>query len=297
MNTAVEKQKAMPALAISENELIGVLQDSVYPGAKLESIKMVIAVCRAAGKDPLKKPYHIVPMSVATGAKDSQGYDIKKMRDVIMPGINDYRTDAARTGQHAGTSEPEFGADITEVLDGLSMTYPKWCKVTVKRKLASGEIVEFIATELWKENYATKSNKSDAPNAMWKRRPYAQIAKCAEAQALRKGFPEVGSQPTADEMEGKEIDVTPNVVYEKPEPTYYTDEEFIANENGWKKVIANGKTPDRFIAFIKSKGKLFTADQKMEILSWDKKPVVIEGEATEVDQFLADMAQAESEKQ
>ena len=203
---AVVTRNTVPALAMSEGELMSVLQSSVYPGAKPESIKLVINVCRASGKDPLKKPYHIVPMQVSTGEKDDQGWDKKVWRDVVMPGINDYRTDAARTGQHAGTSEPEFGPDVTEKLGDVQITFPAWCRVTVKRRLASGEIVEFSATERWKENYATKSSKTMEPNAMWKRRPYAQLSKCAEAQALRKGFPEVGALATAEEMEGKELD-------------------------------------------------------------------------------------------
>lgn len=199
------RSPTVPALAMNEYELISVLQNSVYPGAKIESIKLVIGACKATGKDPLKKPYHIVPMPVSTGKKSSDGWDIKEMRDVIMPGINDYRTDASRTGEHIGTSEPEFGPDVTETLDGVTVTYPAWCRVSVQRQFFGGVIGTFSAVERWKENYATKSGKSDAPNAMWKRRPYAQLAKCAEAQALRKGFPEVGNHATAEEMEGKEI--------------------------------------------------------------------------------------------
>jgi len=180
---------------LSESQIIEVLATSLYPGAAVNSIKMVLGYCKAAGLDPMQKPVHIVPMW------DSK---IGMMRDVVMPGIGLYRTQAARTGC-AGVSEPEFGPDIVETLGGANITYPAWCKVTVKRRLASGEIAEFTAKELWKENYAVKGGKdrSIAPNAMWTKRPYGQLAKCAEAQALRKAFPEIGSEPTADEMEGK----------------------------------------------------------------------------------------------
>ena len=171
-------QSQIPALAMAEDELVDVLQSSVYPGAKLGSIKLVIGVCRASGKDPLKKPYHIVPMSVKTGRKKPNGYDETEMRDVIMPGINEYRTDAARTGQHAGTTEPEFGPDVTRKLNGTEITYPEWCRVSVTRRLATGELVTFTAKEFWLENYATAGRDNEAPNAMWKKRPYAQLAKC-----------------------------------------------------------------------------------------------------------------------
>lgn len=275
MNAPIARHRAaIQALDMSEDELVSVLQSSVYPGAKLESIKMVIGVCKASGKDPLKKPYHIVPMQVSTGKKDSQGWDIKEWRDVIMPGINDYRTDAARTGQHAGTSEPEFGPDVTEDLDGVRITYPQWCRVVVKRQLPSGLVVEHVAKELWKENYATKSGKSDAPNAMWKRRPYAQLGKCAEAQALRKAFPEVGSQPTADEMEGKEIDmgvaeVVPAARQSAPAAPLalpaYPGADFAANLPKWHDAIEAGKvSADQIIARSSSKYTL-SEEQKNAI--------------------------------
>jgi len=133
-----------------------------------------------------------------------------------MPGIGLYRTQAARSGNYAGVTEPEFGPDVTENIGGTQITYPAWCKVIVKRALPNGTIVDFAATERWKENYAQRGGKekSIAPNAMWQRRPYAQLAKCAEAQALRKAFPEFCSALTAEEMEGKDMnerDITPTV--------------------------------------------------------------------------------------
>ena len=51
---------------------------------------------------------------------------------------------------------------------------------------------------------------------MWSKRPYGQIAKCAEAQALRKAFPEIGSQPTAEEMEGKTMGAEPEAHHQPP---------------------------------------------------------------------------------
>lgn len=186
------------ALALQEQDLLDVLRSSLYPGAADASIKMVLGYCKAAGLDPMQKPVHIVPMW------DSK---TKQMRDVIMPGIGSYRTQAARSGDYAGVTEPEFGPDVSESLDGVHVTYPQWCRVTVKRRMSDGAVAEFTAREFWRENYATKSRDSAAPNAMWAKRPYGQLAKCAEAQALRKAFPEFGSQPTADEMEGKPMTV------------------------------------------------------------------------------------------
>lgn len=181
---------------INEDELLPILQQSLYPGASIASIRMVLGYCKAAGLDVMQKPVHIVPMydRVSGG-----------MRDVVMPGIGLYRTQASRSGECAGVSEPEFGDDVTSTIGGASITYPKWCKVTVQRRLPTGEIVSFTAREFWMENYAVRGGKEKpvAPNAMWAKRPYGQIAKCAEAQALRKAFPEFGSQPVAEEMEGK----------------------------------------------------------------------------------------------
>lgn len=182
------------------------LCNTIYPGANPDSVVMAIDYCKARGFDVMLKPVHLVPMQV-TDAKTKE----KVWRDVPMPGIGMYRIQADRSGNYAGADEPEFGPDVTEEFPDpynssakVKVTYPQWCKYTVY-KVVNGQRVEFHALERWKENYATQSSKTDCPNSMWRKRPYAQLAKCTEAQALRKAWPEIGSEPTAEEMEGKEI--------------------------------------------------------------------------------------------
>lgn len=280
-NDVAAFKAALPSLAMDERELMSVLKNSLYPGARDESIKLVIGYCKASGLDPMQKPVHIVPMSVSTGKKDGNGWDIKEMRDVVMPGIGLYRTQAARSGEYAGVSEPEFGDDITETIGETTITYPKWCKVVIKRQMRNGTIVEFAAKELWKENYATKSAKSAEPNAMWKRRPYAQLAKCAEAQALRKAFPEFGAQPTADEMEGKSfdgetIDGATGEVIQRAQSTARTAleecsaEKFEQNGAAWRDLVVTGKkTAADLIAFLETK-MILTEEQKLQIDAWSR---------------------------
>lgn len=181
------------------------LANSVYPGAKEESILMVIDYCSSRQLDPILKPVHIVPMYVKDG-KTGNG----SMRDVVMPGIGLYRIQADRSGNYAGADDPEFGPSITRNIGGKETTFPEWCSYTVY-KMIGNQRVAFKAKEYWLENYATAGKDSSAPNAMWSRRPYAQLAKCAEAQALRKAWPEVGQDATAEEMEGKMIDITDQV--------------------------------------------------------------------------------------
>jgi phage recombination protein Bet len=192
-------QSAIQAFNIEQNELIETLEASLYPGATHNSIKLAIGYCKASNLDPMQKPVHIVPIWDKNAGK---------MRDTIMPGIGLYRTQAARSGQYAGMSEAEFGPDVTENLSGVTVTFPQWARVIVKKLLPNGTVAEFSAKEYWKENYATAKKDTAQPNAMWKKRPYGQIAKCAEAQALRKAFPEsVGAAPTAEEMEGRHAEL------------------------------------------------------------------------------------------
>ena len=278
MSNALATTQSTALSAMPESELIGVLQTSLYPGAAIGSVKMVLGYCKAAGLDPMQKPVHIVPI----WDKNS-----KAMRDVVMPGIGLYRTQAARSGQYAGVTDPEFGPDVTETIGGVEITFPAWCKVTVKRLLGN-QVVEFAAREFWKENYATAGKDSAAPNAMWKKRPYGQIAKCAEAQALRKAFPEFGSAPTADEMEGREFETeaAPAKQERVIEQVFYPDDQFKTNLPKWTQLIqSRKKTADQIIKTVQSKNAL--SDEQIKTINSIKPPEPIEGEVMTEEEVAA----------
>lgn len=174
------------------------LKNSIFPGAKPESIVMAVDYCRARKLDILKKPCHIVPMRVSI-----PGTDKKEWRDVIMPGIAEYRTTAMRTGHYAGMDDPEWGETIEHDFGGTTIMAPEYCTVRVYR-LIDGKRDPFPHTEWFVEAAATKSNGE--LNSMWMRRKRGQLLKCAEAGALRKAFPEeLGGEVTAEELEGMVI--------------------------------------------------------------------------------------------
>lgn len=187
------------------------LQNSVFPGAKDESIILAVDYCKARKLDILKKPCHIVPMQVTLSGEKERGsdgklYDKKIWRDVIMPGIYEQRITAFRTGQMAGQDEPVFG----ETISFKGVDAPEWCRVTVYRFI-NGERCAFSHTEYFSEACAT--TKEGKLNSMWSKRPRGQLAKCAEAGALRKAFPdELGGVITAEEVNEDQVNHQENKI-------------------------------------------------------------------------------------
>ncbi len=282
-NALTEKEeatayKAMAVVEQSDQALVNVLGNSFYPGAKPESIRMVLEYCRAAGLDPMQRPVHIVPMWQSS---------IGAMMDVILPGIGLYRTQAARTGQYAGISDPEFGPVRTEFIGGQEVTFPEWCKITVKRRMPDGYIAEFSHVERWLECYAIKGGKerSVAPNAMWTKRAFGQLSKCAEAGALRKAFPEIGAVPSAEEMQGKSLDASGEEYIDsatgeivsptrkepaRPAIPYCDDETFVKNAAAWRKGIESHKRTAKELIDVLQTRYLLTEEQQATIQEWER---------------------------
>jgi len=183
------------------------LMTSLYPGAKAESVLMVIDYCAARKLDPLKRPCHIVPMEVKNRAG---GYE---WRDVVLPGIYELRTTAQRSGVYLGHSAPDYGP--LETAAGVSA--PTWCAMTFWRWNAdAGVRAEYPVRVLFREVVAT--TKDTKANSRWSKAPVQMLTKCTEAAGLREAFPdELGGEQTAEEMDGQRaIDVA--TVEDKPAP-------------------------------------------------------------------------------
>jgi phage recombination protein Bet len=209
MNAVVAEQKEpqLPApvarRGITEAEW-RTLANNLYPGAAPESVLMVWDYCKARKLDPLKKPCHIVPMQV----RDARSGDYN-WRDVVMPGIYEYRTTATRTGLYMGHSKPDYGPEI----DHLGVKAPEWCDLTIYRwnKEAQSRC-EYPVRVLFREIAATKKDKKTGElhvNDRWTKAPVQMLTKCTEAAGLREAFPdELGGTHTVEEMEGRVIDST-----------------------------------------------------------------------------------------
>ena len=153
-----------------KNETEVIIKDVGYSSDELETIKNTVG---ADLTDSELKLFLYVAGKVKLNPLLKQIYPLKLSgRMTIMAGIDGLRTIAHRTGDCMGISEPTYLSDKGRLVA---------CTVTVER-LNHGERCKFGATAFLVE-YA--NNK--AP--IWKSKPRVMLAKCAEALALRKGFP------------------------------------------------------------------------------------------------------------
>lgn len=174
------------------------LCETLFPGSRPESVLLAIDYCKARNLDVMKKPCHIVGMSVWDARKKEYVW-----QDVVMPGIYEYRTTAQKTGDYMGQDEAIFSEDKVE---HLGLTAPDWCKVTVYRWHEKSGTKASYTAKLWLSETAS-TDKDGKPTRRWRLAPRQMLEKCTEAAALRKAFPdELGGTHTVEEMDGRTID-------------------------------------------------------------------------------------------
>lgn len=152
--------------------------------ATYSELRLFLTQCQRTGLDPLARQVY------AIFRKD---HGVEKM--TIQTGIDGFRLIAQRTGQYLGQEGPFwFDPELGEWVDvWLKESDPPAAKVIVKKAL-NGLVAETPAVAHMKEYRAQ--------GPMWNAMPANQIAKCAEALALRKAFPnDLSGIYVAEEMD------------------------------------------------------------------------------------------------
>lgn len=190
MNDAIVKVQPESTQLAFTAEQERMIRDSFANGATKEEFQVLLEIAKLRKLNPLLKQIHFV-----------KRWDKKKNRDVwsAQVGIDGFRAIAERTGKYDGQDEPEFGP--------LVKGFPEYARVKVYRKDWSRPAV---GVAYWSEYVQSYDNK---PTRFWADMPRNQLAKCAEALALRKAFPEdLSGLYTDAEMQQADNDERPPTV-------------------------------------------------------------------------------------
>lgn len=176
--TALAKVEAVLAPGYTR-EQIDLIKQTIAPGATDAELQLLLYQAHKLGLDPLLGQIHSIGRRVKEG-------DHWVARRSIQIGIDGFRAAAQRTGAYGGQELPEWcGPDGVWVTVWLASDYPAAARVGVIRQ---GWDKPVWGVARWASYAQTKSDGSLI--STWAKMPDLMIAKCAEALAFRKAFPD-----------------------------------------------------------------------------------------------------------
>jgi phage recombination protein Bet len=187
MNNALATYDNKTAITFSDDE-VSLIKDTICKGATDSELKLFMHQCKATGLNPLARQIYAVKRW------DSQ---LRRESMTTQTSIDGFRLIAERSGKYAGQTEPMWCGKDGQWHDvWLDSTPPAAAKIGILRsdfKEPCWGVARF-------EAYAQKKKEGDLTR-MWQVMGDVMIAKCAEALALRKAFPqELSGLYTSDEM-------------------------------------------------------------------------------------------------
>lgn len=199
-----------------------IIKNTCAPDTNNDEFNLYIEAAKAYQLNPMKRQIMAMVFS-----KDNP----KKRRMSLIVEIGGMRSIAARSGKYRPASTPT----VFECMDDLkSPTNPHGilrATVTLYTQDSRGEWFPVIGEAWWSEHAAIedewaydeearkrKPTGKQTLSKTWDKMPFLMIAKCAEAQALRKGWPEeVGGLYEQAEGDTFDADMTPTEAVQQAE--------------------------------------------------------------------------------
>jgi len=179
-----------PGQEFWDTKQLSALKDQMGLDEDITNVELAafMHLCQRRDLDPFTGQIHLVGR-----------YDSRKGRKVYrsQTSIDGYRIVAQRSGEYAGQTEPQWcGPDGKWVDVWLAEEAPSAARIGVHRV---GFVQPVYAVAKW-SSYAQKNKKGEL-TGLWRNMPDHMLAKCAEALALRKAFPQdLSGLYTTEEM-------------------------------------------------------------------------------------------------
>lgn len=175
-------------------EQIETIKNVICPGLTDPEVGLFSEVCKQTKLSPFAKQIYVTKRPTWDAGLQRS---IDKM--TIQTGIDGYRLIAERTGKYNGQSAFEWcGADGIWKDVWLGTKPPAAARATIHRSDWAQPVVRVARWEAY-----VQTKKGGEPNSMWAKMGPEQLAKCAEALALRTAFPQELSGLYTDEEMGQ----------------------------------------------------------------------------------------------